>query len=77
MSHGPTIGKPYRPRHTERDDPPFRCGFQPQGRPYREYVAHIRACGHLECRKRWVNNMALRRELLAKYGTPNGSPMLK
>lgn len=47
-----------RPRY-----PRFHCGFQPEGKPYQKYVAHISKCQDIECKQRNRNREALIRSL--------------
>ena len=49
--------------------PPFHCGFQPEGKPYREYVAHITSCRDRDCRERCRNRVDLLRQFQSRYGT--------
>lgn len=69
MTHYGPIG-PYRERKMDKptNRPPFRCGFQPEGKPYRAYWFHIQGCQHHDCKGRWENNQALTREILANHG---------
>ena len=50
-----------------RSDPPFRCGFQPEGKPFRVYVEHLSNCRNRECIARYERRDAMRMYFLSKY----------
>ena len=46
---------------------PFHCGFQPEGKPYADYVAHLSNCRDRDCIARYERRDAVRMYFLRKY----------